>query len=90
MTAVAESAPAAEGSAPDLESRLRAELRGEVQFLDAETNRTHRMQDVEIGVGDDVCRDGQGQQERPVDYAAPHEVVGCHQPRRARAYRNGK
>jgi FAD/FMN-containing dehydrogenase/Fe-S oxidoreductase len=34
MTAVAESAPAAEGTAPGLEARLRAELRGEVQFDD--------------------------------------------------------
>ncbi|MDP9466158.1 MAG: FAD-binding oxidoreductase, partial [Actinomycetota bacterium] len=34
MTAVAERAPAAGGATPDLESKLRAELRGEVQFDD--------------------------------------------------------
>ena len=48
------------------------------------------MQDVEIGVRDDVGRYGDRQQERPVDDPPPGEVVGGDQPRRAGADRHGE
>ena len=48
-------------------------------------HRTHRMQDVEIGVGDDVGGNGERQQERPVEHPPPGEVVGGDQPGRAGA-----
>ena len=43
-------------------------------------HRADRMKDVEIGVGDDVGRDRQRQEERPVEDAAAGEFVSRHQP----------
>ena len=57
------------------------------QRTDQRLHRTKRVQQIQIGVGDDVGRHRQRQQQRPGQHAAATEIVGRHQPGAAGAQR---
>ena len=77
---------AAEGA--DLRQAEILRARNAEDGADRRLHRPDRVEDVEIGVGDDVGRHGERQEQRPVEDAPAGEVVGRHQPGGAGADRD--